>query len=137
MISMIKRESGSIEIVNSPSDDSKMNPDYLISRKMYNRGTVDARKYYSKHKAAGTVTLITSSLLTPVAGLIPAISFSAKKPDVSKFQYPSDELIKNTDYFNGYAKETKKIKREKVWSNWGLGLGTNLLVLLLIYVGTQ
>jgi hypothetical protein len=40
--------------------------------------------------------------------------------------------MKNSDYNNGYAQKSKKIKQGKVWTNWGIAFGANLVLVLLM-----
>jgi hypothetical protein len=47
---------------------------------LYKVGVQDGRFYYTDYHEAGTVTLLTSILFTPVVGLVPAIFCSKAKP---------------------------------------------------------
>ena len=40
--------------------------------------------------------------------------------------------MKNPHYYDGYAKKAKKIKQGKVWTNWGIAFGVNLIAALLL-----
>lgn len=95
-------------------------------KNLYPQGEIDAEKHYKKYKAAGTGTLITS-LASPIVGLIPAITTSASQPKVGNLGYPNEELFKQADYYKGYTKKAKKIKQRKVWTNWAIGLGVNIV----------
>ncbi len=99
---------------------------------MYLKGTMDAKSYYRNYKAAGTVTLVTSLLYLP-AGLVPAIACSAVRPNEGNLGYPSSELMKNSDYANGYTQEARRIKQTKVWTNFGIGFGVNVALFLVLY----
>jgi hypothetical protein len=95
------------------------------------QGSTDARSNYDGYKGAGTGTLVTS-LVFPLAGLAPAIACSSTPPKDFNLGYPNQELMKNNDYALGYKAEAKKIKQSKVWSNWGIGFGVNLLLFVVI-----
>ncbi|WP_439555239.1 hypothetical protein [Dyadobacter sp.] len=95
------------------------------------KGQIDAARHYKRYKAAGTGTLITS-LVSPIIGLVPAILYSATNPKIENLGYPNEDLFKQPDYYKAYTKKAKKIKQRKVWSNWGIGFGVNLLVILII-----
>lgn len=97
-------------------------------------GQMDASKHYRGYKGAGTGTLV-ASLVSPLIGLVPAIITSSTEPKDENLMYPNIELMKNPDYYNGYTKKSKKIKSGKVWKNWGIGLGVNLVAVLLIAGG--
>ena len=93
---------------------------------MFLKGQQDASIYYKGYKGAGTGTLLTS-LLSPIVGLIPAIATSATKPNHNNLRFPDDKLKNNPDYFMGYTKKAKKIKQGRVWLNWGIGFGVNII----------
>ncbi|MEO5571397.1 MAG: hypothetical protein ABIS37_10770 [Bacteroidia bacterium] len=103
----------------------------LSNDELFAKGQLDASRYYRGYKAAGTGTLIIS-LFSPIAGLIPAIACSSSKPIRENLQYPNVEIMKNTNYYNGYINKAKKIKKRKVLTNWEIGLGVNLITLLII-----
>ncbi|MFD2999199.1 hypothetical protein ACFS7Z_02415 [Pontibacter toksunensis] len=98
---------------------------------IYNQGQAEAITYYDGYKAAGTAVLITS-LLSPLVGLVPAIGTSATPPKTHNLDAPSMELLQQPDYASGYRKSARKIKSGKVWKNWGIGLGANIIAILLI-----
>lgn len=95
------------------------------------KGQIDAAHHYKRYKGAATGTLLTS-LLSPVIGLIPAVLCSATYPKIENLGYPNEELFKQAVYYKAYTKKAKKIKQRKVWSNWGIGLGVNLVVFLVL-----
>lgn len=97
----------------------------------YMQGVADAKKYYKGYKPAGTTTLIVS-LISPLIGLIPAIACSSIKPKEINLHYPVPELMKTPDYFRGYAQQAKKTKQGKVWRNWGIALGLNIVVAIAV-----
>lgn len=97
----------------------------------YVQGTMDAERYYKKYKGAGTGTLITS-LVSPLVGLIPAIACSASAPKLSNLGYPDENQFKTQEYYLAYTEKAKKIKKKKVWTNWGIGFGVNLVAVLAI-----
>ncbi|WP_266367019.1 hypothetical protein [Tellurirhabdus rosea] len=102
--------------------------DYAVE---YYRGTRDADQYYTGYKGAGTGTLI-ASLISPLAGLIPAIACSTTPPREMSLGYPNSTTYEHADYRMGYNRQAKKIKSRKVWTNWGIGLGTNLILALIL-----
>ena len=95
------------------------------------KGQIDAAHHYKRYKGAATGTLLTS-LLSPVIGLIPAVLCSATNPKIENLGYPNEDLFKQATYYKAYTKKAKKIKQRKVWSNWGIGLGVNLVVILVL-----
>lgn len=103
----------------------------MSSNDYYMKGQKDATRYYYKYTGAGGGTLA-ASLLSPLLGLAPAIACSSTQPKELNMNYPDRELIKNPDYHRGYDLRAKKIKSNKVWTNWGVGFGVNLVLFLMI-----
>jgi hypothetical protein len=95
------------------------------------KGQIDAARHYKRYKGAATGTLITS-LVSPFIGLVPAILCSTTNPKMENLGYPNEELFRQPDYYKAYTRKAKKIKQRKVWSNWGIGLGVNLVVILIL-----
>jgi hypothetical protein len=122
---------------NSSRDEGYFNiPDpksteIASSMKPAERGRMDARLHYKGYRPAGTATLITS-LVSPVLGLIPAIACSASVPREKNLDIMKPELMKNPDYRQGYTREAHKIKVRKVWMNLGIGLGVNVLAVVIL-----
>jgi len=102
---------------------------------LFTQGKFDANRYYNGYKGAGTTTLLTSLIFSPLIGLIPAIATSSSKPSDMNLNYPNANLMKNTDYYSGYTQKAKKIKQGKVWKNWGIAFGVNLIAAVLIIKG--
>lgn len=98
------------------------------------KGQIDAERNYKGYKGAAVGTLI-ASLISPIVGLIPAIATSVSTPKMVNLGYPSEELFKKPDYNRSYTKKAKKIKSGKVWRNWGIGFGANLVLVLLLSAG--
>ena len=98
------------------------------------KGQADASVSYNGYKGAGTGTLV-ASLVMPLIGLIPAIVCSSSEPKDFNLNYPSADLMKNANYYNGYIQKSLKIKKSKVWTNWGIGLGVNVLAIVLLTAG--
>ena len=94
------------------------------------KGQKDATRYYVEYTGAGTGTLVTS-LVSPLLGLVPAIACVATPPKQKNLNFPSAELLKNPDYHRGYDARAKKMKQGKVWTNWGVGLGVNLILVIM------
>ena len=96
----------------------------------YKLGQQDARRYYKGYRAAGTGTLATGLVLSPLLGLIPAFATTSAVPQEINLNFPEPSRMKNSDYNNGYVNEAFKIKKSKVWTNLGISFGVNVLVYL-------
>ena len=130
-------------IVNSsPSKKEEIKPEQFVESKpitesiytkkeysdMFQQGQNDAKIYYKGYKGAGTGTFLTSFLLNPVLGLIPAIACSSTAPNISNMSFPRTELTRNVDYMSGYTQEAKAKKTKKVWGNFGIATGIYVVV---------
>lgn len=127
---MIVYENGTKDIFNSSKILDVDAPEDSFDS--FSKGQNDARIYYKSHKAAGTSTLLTSILFSPLVGLISAVACSLTPPSEDNLSNPNYEKMKNLDYSQGYKTKAHKIKSSKVWMNWGIGFGVNVAVLLLL-----
>lgn len=100
----------------------------LSSSQLFDKGKADAKRYYEGYRPAATGTFITTFLAGGIIGLIPAISCSSTRPKDKHLNAPSPTLIANQDYYNGYIKQAKKMKSRKVWMNYGIALGIDIAV---------
>jgi hypothetical protein len=128
-ILIIRYQNGTKDIFNQDSITSQFN---TSGSDLFLQGQKDAKKYYKGYQAAGTATLLTSLVFSSVVGLIPAISSSSKEPAESSLDYPNADLMKKAEYYNGYTQKAKKIKQGKVWTNWGVALGINILAIIVV-----
>jgi hypothetical protein len=90
---------------------------------MFRQGKSDAKIYYKGYKGAGTGTFLTTLILGPIVGLVPAIATSVSTPNEDHLTFPNVALTKNPDYVTGYTQEAKKKKSRKVWGNYGIATG--------------
>jgi hypothetical protein len=124
---MIRYENGSKDMFNETKKTEEIIP---TTRDLFREGQSDASKYYKGYKGAGTTVMVTSLLLSPLVGLIPAALCSSADPQDANLNYPSSDLMKKSEYAEGYNQRAKKIKQGKVWTNWGVALGVNLVLVL-------
>ncbi|HET7178432.1 MAG TPA: hypothetical protein VFI14_01845 [Chryseosolibacter sp.] len=136
LFSILKSEVLLIRYENGTKDVFEVEPEDAITapKDLYIRGQSDALTYYDGYKGAGTGTLITS-LLSPLVGLVPAVACSSTPPREINLNYPDQELMAQPEYSRGYRQRAKKIKQGKVWTNWGIALGINFVLVLLIVTG--
>jgi hypothetical protein len=128
---MVRYENGTKDIFYDQKKDETNFSSTQTSADLYVQGQSDASRYYRGYRGAGAGTLITG-LVSPLVGLIPAIACSATPPKDKNLNYPNSELMKKSDYYNGYTRKAKKIKQGKVWGNWGIAFGVNLVAVLIL-----
>lgn len=120
------------EIKPEQSSDNKQVIQPIYTKKeysdMFQQGQNDAKIYYRGYKGAGTGTFLTTFLLNPVLGLIPAIACSSTSPNESNMSFPRAELKRDIDYMSGYTQEAKAKKTKKVWGNFGIATGVYVVV---------
>jgi hypothetical protein len=117
-------------IVASPASASHYGKS-VAPQDLYVKGRLNAETHYKKYKGAATGTLI-ASLVSPLIGLIPAIACSATTPRIENLGYPDEKLFMQKEYCDSYTRRAKKIKAGKVWKNWGIGFGVNIVAVLII-----
>lgn len=115
----------------APANSYARDSPRLTQSELFTKGRGDAIVYYQGYKGAATGTLIVS-LLSPLVGLIPAVACSATPPSVYRVVTPDSRMLSNVDYTNGYLRESRRIKARRVWTNWGIGLGVNLALVLIL-----
>lgn len=130
---MVRYENGSKDIFNTEKKEAVKEIEKPAEDPFF-QGQADATRYYDGYKGAATGTLV-ASLLSPLVGLIPAVACSSTPPTDENLHYPNAELMKNPNYYNGYVQNAKKIKRGKVWKNWGIAFGINIVAVIILSSG--
>lgn len=120
-----------------PKIESVLNNNSLSYQDYCFKGQQDAARYYTGYSSASTWTGATTILAGGLIGLIPAIACSSSKPSMSSLTFPDQELMENTSYYNCYMQEAKRIKSRKVWTMFGIGVGVNVAVILLLTSSAQ
>lgn len=130
-VSVIQYANGTKDVFDEEKNVKPDSSSELSSRTLYIRGHKDAYLFYDGYKGAATSTLVTG-LISPIIGLIPAIACSSTKPHGKNLYYPDADQIKQPAYYNGYIKGAKKIKQRKVWTNWGIAFGVNIVAVVIL-----
>lgn len=99
---------------------------------LFIKGKKDADKYYTHYKKAAGWTLATTLVAGGLIGLIPAAACSTTEPKEINLDYPSSELYANQRYSEGYRHQSKRKKSEKVWTNFAIGVGVNILAFIIL-----
>jgi hypothetical protein len=128
---MVRYENGTKDLFNEDKKPEKIASSSSKNNDLFIKGQTDASRYYKGYKGAGTGTLITG-LVSPLLGLIPAITCSSTQPKEINLNFPSADLMKESEYYKGYTKKAMKIKRGKVWKNLGIAFGVNLVAVLIV-----
>lgn len=126
---MIRYENGTKDIFNEVQNTVTAN---VSSSDMAIKGEQDAITNYKGKSSGAGWTATTTILTSPVLGLIPAIACSSTEPSDENLNYKDSELMKNNEYNKAYRKQAHKTKKKKVWSNFGVGSGVWLLLILLL-----
>lgn len=105
--------------------------DTLNHEYLYQKGIRDARLCYDGYHNAGTAAFF----LTGSLGFIGACQselIGRTPPRIENLNYPSETLINNPDYYNGYMHQAMHIKYNKVgWNSLG-GFFTGFTIFLVI-----
>lgn len=122
-VALIRYENGGVD---SLDNKVRTTPLEIVVGDPYKAGVKDAQKYYKDYKSSGSATFIVG-LLSPVAGLAPAIACSSTPPQEWNLGYPNPDFMQNPEYARGYKNQAKLTKQGRVWTNWGIALGINVL----------
>jgi len=128
---VINYQNGTKDFFDEENKNENVTTTVSSSGDPFMQGQSDASRYYTGYKGAGTLTLI-SGLVSPLIGLVPAIICSSTPPQDKTLNSSRPELMKNSDYYNGYIQKAHKIKQRKVWTNWGISFGVNVVAVLLL-----
>ena len=106
-------------------DQETMELNYQASK-----GRIDASSYYRGYRGAQVGTFFLSLLGGPL-GLIPAVACSktAPKHNLYNKRYTHPEYMNNPDYAKAYKQRAYTMKKIKIWTMFGVGIGINVLVL--------
>jgi hypothetical protein len=99
---------------------------------MYAKGLEDAKTFYQRHTGAGTGVFLTTFFFGGIGGLL-TVAACSNTPQERNLGYPSSQLMEDLDYKRGYIEGARRKKQRKLWQNFGIGLGS----LLLLFVITQ
>lgn len=131
---IIRYANGTKDIfINNSNNSSIEKTPTAKDTNFYELGVYDAFYNYKGYKNASTGTFVTTIFLSPLAGLIPAISCSMTPPKEYNYNFPNATLMKNYDYKRGYSDQANQMKTKKVWQNFGIAFGINLGLLILLF----
>lgn len=105
----------------------------LSSEEMRLQGTEDAQRFYKGKNSGAGGTTAACIFLGPIYGLISAVACASKPPKDINLNYKDAELMRNPEYSQAYRKQAHKIKKNKVWSNYSIGLVVELSILYTIF----
>lgn len=125
---LIRYENGTKDIF---VNEEKTGSNLFLNNNPFAQGQADALQYYKEYKVASTGTLVATSLFSPLWGLVPAIATSSTPPQEINLDYPNKTFWSNPEYVNGYTTKAKKIKQDKVWTNYAIGSGAWLVIVTL------
>lgn len=130
-IQQLNYENGTVDSFYTRDSLSNQLTKQDIKSTPYKEGMADAKRYYKDYKTPGTFTLAFATA-SPALGLLPALFCSTMPPGEKHLGYPNADFKTNSDYANGYMHQAKRIKAAKVWKNWGIGLGINVVALVVL-----
>ncbi len=116
---MVRYENGTKDLFSDMSS-SKGNVE-SSNVNMLTQGKEDAKMNYKGRRSGAGWTTATTIILSPIIGVIPAIACSLTEPNEDNLNYKDSELMKNNIYNESYKKESHKIKKRKIWMNFGIG----------------
>jgi hypothetical protein len=130
-IFMIRYENGSKDVFNETKSKSSSVASLIPIDEMRTKGREDATTYYKGKSSGAGWTMATSIVTSPLIALVPAIACSSSEPDDDNLNAPDAKLMRNADYKQAYVDQSHKIKKRKIWKNFGIGSGFWLGLLVL------
>ena len=127
---MVRYENGTKDIFNQTEE--LKTPSKTPNEDMRMKGRRDAEMNYTGKKSGAGWTAATTILFSPLIGLIPAAACASSAPNDEHLNYRDYELMKDFEYNKAYAEQAHKIKKKKVWKNFGVGSGAWLILILLL-----
>jgi hypothetical protein len=128
-ILMIRYQNGTKDIFNESTGNAGTKPRYAD---MANEGKEDAIANYTGKNSGAGWTAATTIVFSPLAGLIPALVCSSTEPSKKNLNYDDEELMKDNEYKKAYKKQAFKTKKKKIWTNFTIGSGVWLILVLLL-----
>jgi hypothetical protein len=101
-------------------------------QEQYAKGLSDANLFFTSYNGAATGTLLTTIIVHPLIGLIPAIACASTPPKDHKLGIPPSTVPPSQSYILGYREAAHKKKKRKVWANFGIGCAVYLPLYLLL-----
>ncbi len=130
---MVRYENGTNDIFNQSNVSSNNSPSE--SGELCDQGKQDAKVNYKGRNSGSGWTCATTILFSPIIGIIPAAVCSSSEPAQSNLNAPNSELMKKNKYSECYVDQAYKAKKKKVWTNFGIGSGVWLLLILVLGAG--
>ena len=127
---MVRYENGTKDIFNQTEE--LKTPSKTPNEDMRMKGRRDAEMNYTGKKSGAGWTAATTILFSPLIGLMPAAACASSAPNDENLNYRDYELMKDFEYNKAYAEQAHKIKKKKVWKNFGVGSGAWLILILLL-----
>ena len=126
---LIRYENGTKDIfseVQSNSEKNNSSDDLIINAKN------DAINNYKGNNSGKAWAIVAPILVSPLLGVIPAAICSSSEPEEANLMIKNIDLMKNQSYNQAYKEQAHKIKKKKIWTNFGIGSGAWLLLFLVL-----
>jgi hypothetical protein len=127
----INYQNGSADIYSYV--DKKTPPSTKIdSTDYFAVGSKDAEKYYGSFSCPAATGTFWTSILFGVIGLIPAVACASTPPKDRNLHLRHLEMKDNPTYMQGYREQAYRIKKRRVWTNFGIGAGIGIIATILL-----
>ncbi len=79
-----------------------------------NQAIADAKMHYLPTKSDAWKVGISTAVVTPVLGAIPAVLYASKLPNEQQLHYPDGEYSQSNIYRFNYLQQAQKMKRNRI-----------------------
>jgi hypothetical protein len=129
---MVRYENGTKDVFTNETKPVNQSSNVSASDEMKTKGRQDAMVQYRGRNSGATWTGVTTILFTPVIGIIPAVGCTNTEPQDKNLDYTNSELMKDNSYNLSYREQAHKMKKKKVWTNYGLSSAAWLILILVL-----
>ena len=136
---MVRYANGTRDLIQPPAGPAADPAGALLGSlnpsQRYLRGQVDSRQQYRGGGAfAGTLgtTVLFGPLMGPVLGLVSTVIVSSTAVPPHRLLVPGSVLMSDPAYAKGYREQTKHTKSRRAWGGFGVGMGANALLIMLL-----
>jgi hypothetical protein len=128
---MVRYENGTKDVFNDVKSKNNGNASNMSNEDMAIKGREDATSYYKGEKSGAGWTAAATIITSPILGAIPAFACSSSEPLEENLLYKDSKLMKNANYKEAYVAQAHKIKKRKIWTNFGIASGVWLGIVII------
>lgn len=96
------------------------------------RAAADAMENYKAHYGAAAASYVSGMIFFYLLPILVPVSLSAMEPNENFLNYPDPKLAQKPEYVNSYKKTARKMKNSAIWTGFGLGVATDVVLIIFL-----